>query len=75
MFTLIFKIKTLTLLQMHVPSLLCQLLFIFLLTQMEIPTMVDDATTFSNLSLAQIQDEEFEKTSFDVNVSQQPCEE
>ncbi len=37
--------------------------------------MVDDATTFSNLSLAQIQDEEFEKTSFDVNVSQQPCEE
>ncbi len=68
MTTLIFKIKTSTLLRMQVPSLSFKLFF-FLLTQAQNPTMADDAITFSNLSIAQVQDEKFEETLFDVNVS------
>jgi hypothetical protein len=33
-------------------------------------TMVDDAITFSSLLVIPIQDEEFEKTVIDMNVSQ-----
>jgi hypothetical protein len=33
------------------------------------PTMADDATMFSNPLIAQIQDEEFEEMSLNMNVS------
>ncbi len=36
--------------------------------------MVNDVVTPSNPPVAPIEEEEFEETLFDVNVSQQPCD-
>jgi hypothetical protein len=41
----------------------------------EILIMADDVATPSNLPVAPVEQEEFEAASFDVNVSQRPCEE
>jgi hypothetical protein len=46
--------------------------FFFWLTELENLTIVDDATTSSNPSIAQVQDEKFEEALFDMIVSQQP---
>jgi hypothetical protein len=46
-----------------------------LLTKAENATMVDDATTSSNLSITQIQDEKFEEALLDMAISQQPRKE
>jgi hypothetical protein len=60
---------------MQVPSLLFQTTLLFFIDVSGGLIMVNDATTSSNPLLVPIQNEEFKETPFNVNVSQQPCEE